>query len=153
MRKHFPVKDTTFLSERVATPKGVMTLCGLRRPRLTLFQTPQEAAIEPANTEGYVGCVQCMVRLYRLGEARNLSTDTFRFDTWTWEVLGYPGRLDDETLAALGETRLTHTEENSAVLALVTTSRDSLGAFRDLYPERYRAIFGDYTPSESANEN
>ena len=52
-----------------------------------------------------------------------------------------PEEMDDELLAALGESRLTEVEEEQALERL---RRDPLvrAAFRDLYPARFAALFG-----------
>ena len=47
--------------------------------------------------------------------------------------------LDDETLAALAEGRLTEGEA-AAVVALLREDGPARAAFRDLFPEAYRAL-------------
>lgn len=51
-------------------------------------------------------------------------------------------RLDDEMLAALGEGRLTPDEERR-VLVLVEASGEDRAALRDLFPDRFAALFAD----------
>ncbi|MCK6571927.1 hypothetical protein L6V77_12625 [Myxococcota bacterium] len=50
-------------------------------------------------------------------------------------------RIDDEHLAALGEGRLLPAEE-AAVIALLQQDDGARAAFRDLFPDRYAALFG-----------
>jgi hypothetical protein len=49
--------------------------------------------------------------------------------------------LDDESLAALGEGRLTATEEAQVIEAL-RHDGEARAAFRDLFPDRFAALFG-----------
>jgi hypothetical protein len=59
--------------------------------------------------------------------------------------------LDDEFLAALGESRLTEVEEDQA-LARLRSDPEARSAFRDLYPARFAALFGHNVVSLPALE-